>query len=466
MSCFFDQVTTFFRIQFGRHLRSPALWFIALAGPLATRFMVPPSDSTYTVVAINQAYPILTPAVIGMEIGIISALILSPLAYIFLRAGPTRRTPWQVEDVSPARRSAQLLGGWGADTAILWLVVLCMAIAGGFLSLFRLPLNEVRPHETMIATILICAPAFAVIASLRALFAARPKLRGAGGDVLFFFVWITGISVAAMYFASGGNASPIIDVFGYAGVIAGSTNEPIEYLAVGASEGVTDVISIDAMRGVLGGEYLLSRLFWIVMSGFIAVLGGLIFKPRGARKRRKFRADGKASILNNISSGILNRIIPKSATRTAPLWTNISQIFTPKTFVLLLTVTAIAGLFFPFRTLIGPAIFLLLVFPLTSYSARWQSRSLTNYTATLPTDRFAQFFWRLCAAVIVAFILCLPAIAKAATLSPFTIAPDLALIILLLPLTAIGIGAITRSAFTARLLLLIIWYGYLNAGAL
>ena len=43
---------------------------------------------------------------------------------------------------------------------------------------------------------------------------------------------------------------------------------------------------------------------------------------------------------------------------------------------------------------------------------------------------------------------------------------NILLIILLVPITAFTIGTLTRSAFTARLLLLIIWYGYLNAGAL
>lgn len=466
MNLFFDQVRTFFRIQFGRHLRSPALWFIALAGPLATRFMVPPPNSSYAVVAINQAYPILTPPVIGMEVGIISALILSPLAYVFLRAGPTRRTPWQVEDVSPAGRSAQMLGSWGADTAVLWLVVLCMALAGAFLSLFRLPLSEVRPHETILATVFICAPAFAFIASVRTLFSARPGLRGAGGDVLFFFVWMTGITIAAMFFAGGGNSSPIIDVLGYASVIAGATNEPIEFLAIGSSPGVTDVIKIDALRGVLSGDYLFSRLFWIIMSGVIAVCGGLIFKPRTTSKRRKTRTDGKASAFTKMADGILNSIIPKTAKNTAPLWTNIYQIFNPKIYVLLLSAAALAGVFLSFRTFVGPALFLFLLFPLTSHSARWQSCTLTNYTSTLPMDKTTQFIWRLCAAILVAFVVCIPAIAKAALSSPFAIAPDLMLVIIFLPIVTITTGAVTRSAFTARLLLLIVWYGYLNAGAL
>jgi len=95
MSLFFGQVTTHARVQFLRHLRSPAIWWLAIAAPIGARFLIPPAGADYSVVAVNDARLALDSGVIGFQLGIVMAIILTPLAYIFLRAGPTRKTPWQ-----------------------------------------------------------------------------------------------------------------------------------------------------------------------------------------------------------------------------------------------------------------------------------------------------------------------------------------------------------------------------------
>jgi hypothetical protein len=465
---FFDHIKTFGRIQLGRHMRSPALWLLLIAGPVFTRFMVPTQETDYTVVAINGAYPILTPSVIGMELGIITALTLTPLAYVFLRAGPTRRTPWQVEDVTPARRIAAMLGNWMADTAVLWLIMICMALAGVILSFFRLPVVDVRPLETMLTAILIAAPALAFIAGLRIFFTARPGLRGAGGDVLFFVIWLTGISVAAIYFASGGTASPILDLFGYAASMSGTIDEPITSLAVGSSPTGTKTIVVDGMVGVLKPEFLVSRVFWIVAAGVLAALGGVLFKPRSFKaKYSHAHKQKKYSVLEAVGTKILATVLPKSSQKTAPLWTNMYQFLSPKIFVLVFCGLAVAGFFLPFRELAGPAIWLALVFPITTHSERWQSRNMTSFTSTLPNERSTQFLWALGSTILLALAVCMPAIIKAVMTSGLAdIAPDLGFIVLVVPLIGMGLGALTRSAFTARLLLLLMWYIYLNSGAL
>ncbi|HFB54684.1 MAG TPA: hypothetical protein ENJ46_02075 [Hellea balneolensis] len=417
--------------------------------------------------AINGAYPILTSSVIGMELGIITALTLTPLAYIFLRAGPTRRTPWQVEDVTPAWRVTTMIGNWLADTAVLWLIMICMAFAGVILSFFRLPLADIRPHETILTAILIAAPALAFIAGLRIFFTARPGLRGAGGDVLFFVIWLTGISVAAIYFASGGSASPILDLFGYAASMSGTIDEPINSLAVGSSPMGTKTIVVDGMVGVLKPKFLMSRVFWIIMAGTLAALGGFVFKSRSfkAKNARAHKAK-KVSVLSTVGEKILAAVLPKSSQKTAPLWTNIYQLLSPKIFVVVFGILAVAGFFLPFRELAGPAIWLALIFPLTTHSERWQSRNMTSFTSTLPRERNTQFAWTLASAVFLACVMCIPAIIKAAMSSNLAgIVPDLGFIILAVPLISMGLGAATRSAFSARFLLLLMWYVYLNSGA-
>jgi len=93
MSLFFEQIAIHMRVQLSRHLRSPAIWWLALAAPIGARFLVPDQSASYSVLAVNDARLALDSGVIGLQLGVIMAIILTPLAYIFLRAGPTRKTP-------------------------------------------------------------------------------------------------------------------------------------------------------------------------------------------------------------------------------------------------------------------------------------------------------------------------------------------------------------------------------------
>jgi len=456
-------ISTFARIQFRRHLRNPALWLVALATPIAARFMVPGPASDYSVITVNSARPVLTSGVIGMELGIIAALLLSPFAYIFLRASPTRIVPWQIDDISPTRHAAQMLGNWIADTAVLWLVLFCLALAGVIISFFRLPIEDISPLETLFATMVIAAPALAFIAALRTFFSARPKLRGAGGDVVFFLVWLGGIMMASAYFMAGTTPLAISDLFGWAASLSGGVEAEIHSIAIGSSFGMSGFIDIDAMSGVLNRDFLLSRVFWLVMAALLAGLGGLAYRPRSPSHRGKKLSDKKyVTALAGWADKFLGLLLPKTTRTFAPIWVNFSQIIAPKLYIFILVAAATLGWFLPFRTYAGPAIWLALLFPLTVHSGRWQSRNLTGFTASLPTSKYMQFLWRLLASMLLALFVCLPAIARASIDKQINVVPDIAFMVIGLPVIIMALGALTRSAFFARLLLLLAWYLYLN----
>ena len=464
MSLFFDQIRTHARVQFLRHLRSPALWLLALATPVAARYLVPRESADYTVIAVNRAFLELSPAVIGLQLGVLMAIILTPLAYIFLRAGPTRRQPWQAEDVTPARRSAQLLGHWAADSGALWLLMLALAIAGVILSFFRLPLSEVNPFQTVVALCLIAAPALVVVAGFRTIFSARPALRKAGGDVLFFFLWIGLITLSAAFFAGGDGASPIYDVFGFAAPLEGAVDEPITELVIGgAPQAVseTKTIAIDAMSGVLAPGFLLSRLFWIGVMGLLVFATGFVFKPRRPKWRMANSAQNTAHHAPQFTTSPIPAA-PVTSGLAAALISDIKQILGGKIFLPLIGVIALAGAVLPLRGMVGPALLLVLIFPLTAHGARWQPKALRHLSGTLALGPLAQFSTRLCAGVVICALACLPAFVRIFITGETAQLQDIAAIGLALPVAAITLGHLTRGAVAGRLLLLMAWYVYLN----
>ena len=463
MSAFFDHSRTHFDVQIKRHLRSPALWLLALAAPIAAKYLVPKHGAGYSVMSVNDSFLTLNSGVIGLQLGVVLAVILSPLAYIFLRAGPTRHVPWQAEDVTPASRRAQLFGQWLGDTAALWILMLALALAGVILSFFRLPLSEINPAEIVLALILTSAPALAVIAAFRTAFAARPLLRGAWGDVLFFFLWIGLITLSAAFFAGGGQASPLVDVFGFAAPIGGATDFPIENLHVGGAPSYEKQLTIDAMRGVLSTDYLLSRVIWMAGAAGLVILAGTMFKarkPKLSKAKPKTESTSNAPVFKSIP-------IPPTAFSgwdiAGHFVSEWRQILSNKMVLILIILTALAGAVLPLRGMVGPALVLILIFPLTAHGARWQARALRQLTGTNTASPSAQFAIRAAAAMLLCLAACVPALIRS-VITGVGEWSDIAAISFGLPLIAITLGHATRGSVTARLILLILWYGYLNMG--
>ncbi|MGB6230213.1 MAG: hypothetical protein WBF53_08810 [Litorimonas sp.] len=444
--------------QLTRHLRSPAIWVLALAGPLAARFMVPEPGSGSSMLGVNDASLALTASTIGLQLGVITAVLLGPLAYIFLKAGPTRIQPRQVTDALPRSRPALSLGQWLGDVAALSLLVLVLAVAGVVLSLFRIPLGEVSPLETLAATLIVAAPALAVIAGVRTLFAMRPRLRGALGDVAFFFIWMGALVASAAFFMDGSGGSPFADMFGFAAPLLKGTSEPVTALYIGGAPGTDRLIEVDGLAGVLDPAYLLSRLFWIGVAAGVVLLGGLLFSP-GKPKTTK----GKAVMSREPATFATEPVHPVEPTghgSIAQLRTDLTELFHPLWLWGLIGLVALAGTVLPLRGLVGPALVLMLIFPMTQYGARWRAPSVAQWQASLPVSTVQTLGLRLLAAILAACLTLVPSLISL----PAAHWTDLLAIGVGLPLLAVGLGYVTRGPVAARLLLLILWYGYLNLG--
>jgi len=458
VSLFFDRLTTHARIQFLRHVRSPAIWILALAAPIAARFLVPEPDATYAILAVNNAYLALDPAVIGLQLGVIMAVLLSPLAYIFLRAGPTRRQPWQAGDLTPVTRSAQMLGHWIADTGALWILMLVLALAGVVLSLFRLPVSEVNPFVTILSLCMIAGPAMAVIAGLRTIFSTRRGLRGAGGDVLFFFAWMALIVMSTVYFQISGT-SAIWDVFGFAAPIAQATDVEIETFVIGGSVATNGTLQVNAWKGLLSGDFLLTRLFWIFITACLVVLMGRLYGTH------KFKPDWKAGqkpASGPVSFEMLSIPAARATFSAMPLLISEAKLaLRPRLLLPALIAVALAGAVLPFRGVIGPALALLLIFPLTRHGARWRGSEMAKLSAVTPFGA-RDVLLRLVSAICVAGLLCIPAMVRMIMTGNAAQFADILAIAIGLPIVAILLGHLTRSAVAGRLSLLILWYGYLN----
>ena len=455
-------VNTFFKLQLKRHINNPALWLMVLIAPVASRFMVPLQSDSYSVLTVNNAYPELTPSVIGLKLGIISALLLTPLVYIFLRTARTASSPWQVEDVTPSRRISLHVGHWLADTLVVWLFIFGLAVSGVVLSYFRLPFEQINGFQTMVSCMVIACPAFAFIAAIRIFFSSRPMLRGATGDFVFFLIWMAGIVAGAI--ASQSQSNAFMDLYGYASPIALASDDVIESLAVGASPLRSNVsyIALDAWRGVTYLDFLVSRIFWLVVAACIVLLSSLLYaqrKPKIIKQRWMFkRFKTLSSTMRDIQQSLLANTLA-----FAPLLTsNTMQIFRTSWLLPLLLTVAIAGWSMPFRGVIGPLIWLLVIFPFSQHAARWQRGNLPSVISTLPTSWLKNQGTLLLAFSLPLFVFVLPSTLQMLISGDLVMIGDVVFIVIGVPLATLVLSNISKSSFAIRLPMLIAWYVYFN----
>ncbi len=452
----------FFRQQIWRHLRHPAIWVVIVLTMLGARFFIPLPTDGYVTLSINNAYPVASSGVIGLQLGIIAALLLTPLAYIYLKAGPTRIHPWQIEDVTPSRRLALSLGQGLADTVALWFILLWVGLAGIILCIFRLPLSEINPLHLFLTLFLVAGPAMIMVAGVKRLFGSRPWLRGAWGDVLFFVFWMAGNIVAAMLF-DGDQIQLNKDIFGFAASAAVSTDETITALVVGGAPTQEQYIELDPVRGFVRAEFLLARLQWLVTGIGLFVLAAFIYRPR------RFKTTEKGGWRKTAFSGLdrigmsLSVVIIRPFEALPILASNLRQLLRPGWLVILLLGLSFAGTVMPFRRIIGPGIFLGLIFMVSRLGAAWEARHLRQFKATLPMNPIVQALFGALAVSLISLLFYLPAIISHALRGDiWVVVMDVALLALVLSAIGIGLGLITRSATFSRLMLLGFWYAYLN----
>jgi len=89
---------------------------------------------------------------------------------------------------------------------------------------------------------------------------------------------------------------------------------------------------------------------------------------------------------------------------------------------------------------------------------------MSRLTDLAPNSAISQFVNRLLACIALSLALCFPALCRMIGTGNFDQISDIAAIGVGLPALAIGLGHFTRGSVAGRLILLILWYGYLNVG--
>lgn len=445
-----------------RYTRSRALWLMLLVAPIGARYMLPFEDGGGVRIAVGDALPVMTSSFLGISLGIILNTLVMPIAWLYLRSNTTRRQPWQVEEVSAGSRIAIALGRFAADAAVLLTILAAMNLAGIYLATFMLRGDALNVFELSFALWAVAAPALIGVAALRILFDARPLLRSGFGDFAYFCTWM-GSMVAPIVTANSepSFASNMSDFAGFVTPLTFSAPGDPNDFSIGGGFLATGTIDLDVMAALYSPGYLPSRLAWIGIAIALVIVAGLIYAPHKAKKK---------AVLAGRLGALLNAGPPPRVVRDAPaarramldalglVVAEFRLIGSGRAFLLLAGVVAVIAAVGPdFRHIGSPAALLLLLFALSAHAGRSEASGLIALTKVAP---FAPTMRRVAFVIAGAgwtTLLALPALVRGSPVETLGLASATGACAALL---AIVLSTLTGSSFAARLVLLVLWYGY------
>jgi hypothetical protein len=210
----------------------------------------------------------------------------------------------QIIATTPISRSAYLIGKWISNFAVLSLLVLILAAAAALMVLLKRE-AALDLGALLMPFLAVALPRMALIAALAVMFESVPWLRGALGNVIYFFLWIFLIGsssegwmeqtflkdplgqsvVSASLFAEARSAFPN-DTISDIGLMLGPSNQ-YQYK-------VFDWPGLDWTPGIVAGQWL-----WAVIGLGLVLLSALWFarfdpSREGLRRTRRKSEEANA----------------------------------------------------------------------------------------------------------------------------------------------------------------------------
>jgi hypothetical protein len=446
-----------------RYQRSWGLWLLLLVAPVGARFMISDEDGRGVAIAIGDHLPILTSPVLGVWLGIVVTTLLLPIGYIYLRANTTRRQPWQIEEVTAGSRIAILLGRFGADVAVLLTMLATLTVAGWFLGWLMVsgPLNL---WSITYALWLVAAPSLIGLAAIRIVFDAIPWLRRGLGDFVYFILWM--MSIAMPIVVAEQASSLRTNMFDFPGFIRPLTaGAPVggKDIAIGGVAVKAGRVALDVSSGLNASGYAASRMAWVGIAVLLVVLAGAIYRPHKQPKR--MTTQGRiAKLLAAGPAPPADPSAPAAMRATAPWFKLVIAEFrligAGRAFKVIALGCAVVGFMPDYRHVGSPVALLLLVFALSAHAGRSEARGLLALTGTALFPPIARRIAFVVAGIAWSALVAIPAALISVSAEPLTVALATGAIAAII---AITLGSVSRSAFAGRIVLLILWYGYLSS---
>ena len=446
-----------------RYARSNGLWLLLLGGLLGARFWLPRSDGTSIIIAIDNHLPELTSPMIGLSLGTVFSTLLLPICFFYLRSNVTRRQPWQIADISPASRVAVSLARFCADSTVLFLLLSVMALAGWLMACLVLPAAQVHLWQIALALGLTSVPAMLGVAACNRLAQAFPLTRGAWGDLFFFVFWV--LSLVAPLSASFPFHTYCANLRDFGGCILPLSffSKSLHNLSIGLGMPVLPGRTpVNVFAFLLTAPYLAARFTVAAAAIAVATSAGMLYRPQTAPSHSRKPHRWACWLQSRPAPAARLPLVPASAVGfpfANLIRSELRLILRSRTNLLCAALIALLGLVADFRHITSPLLFLLLLFGLSAQAAREETKGMLALTRAAPFSPWHRRSAFVLAGLVASLFISTPALLVHQSLRNLELA---AFIGFGAALFTVALTAVSRSAFAARLLLLLVWYGYIS----
>jgi ABC-type transport system involved in multi-copper enzyme maturation permease subunit len=313
------------RADLRQRTRSFRFLAVLLATVAVALLMLPRSDAGYAVLQLGEARGAYGPAWVGLVFGAVGASILPWLGFFVVKDALARDRSTRVGlllAASPLGRrgylAAKLLSNLGVFAAIL---AACSLMAF-VMQWWRGEDSSFHPLPLLLLLWGTALPVLVLVSSVALLFECVPGLRGAFGNIVFFFAWIAvlGSTMKSNEGADGRIVERHADLFGLSAPLAAFEEqldrEHPEHgrgLSLGANIGAKPPI-VMRWDGGVDARWLAERFAWAVAGLLPLALAALFFdrfdpaRARGATGARAARSDGAEK--EQAAAGALRSLTP------------------------------------------------------------------------------------------------------------------------------------------------------------
>jgi hypothetical protein len=212
----------------------------------------------------------------------------------------------QILATTPMSKPLYTLGKAASNLAVLLAMAAVLAVAGVAAQLVAGEETSIELWELLSPLLLVALPALALVAAAAVLFETVPFLRGGFGNVVWFFAWMTMMSLTAFTQGSwdlGGLYLIRNDIRRKAEAVLGPIGDSF-VLGTMSDESQARVFRWDGIDWTAGD--ILSRFFWIAAALGVTLLAALLFDrfdpARGSLPRRKKKGGEEPGLSPRVST--------------------------------------------------------------------------------------------------------------------------------------------------------------------
>lgn len=268
-------------------MRTPRFWVVLGLMAWATWWCFPPLVSGYsTLTLVDGSRGYYSSAWAGMGLGLIYATLLNLVGFYLVRGTLVRDIEtrvWQLLVTTPMTRAGYLLAKWASHMAVFAMIALVGVLVALAAQWVRAEDRHIDLVELLKPLLLIGLPSLALTAMFAIWFDLLPWLRRTAGNVLFFFVWTTMLTLSAMSADAGRQLSENRLIEDPSGMMVASrefvrvreaqTGKPVEFgFNLGGNPTKRDIVRFEWREWHPDARVVTGRAIWLALALTLTLL--------------------------------------------------------------------------------------------------------------------------------------------------------------------------------------------------